>query len=146
MKYNYYISEMLCSQFSRYLPQQLSMIGGGGSYQSTFEEFVAIRFFAELVNYEGVKQLMLSKKLTHEGVKEILKLRMATYSDNFSNQDQFPDFPFAFSNHLEVVFMFKLQFEDREQLQFALNPTVNNITTDDTWLPLTNIDLCDFNQ
>jgi hypothetical protein len=31
------------------------MIGGGGGYQTTFEEFVAIRFFAELVNYEGVK-------------------------------------------------------------------------------------------
>lgn len=146
MKCNYYISEMLCSQFSRYLPQQLSMIGGECGYQSTFEEFVAIRFFEELVNYEGVKQLMLSKKLTHEAVKEILKLRMATYSDNFSNHDQIPDFPFAFSNNLEVVFMFKLQFEDREQLSFALNPTVNNITTDDTWLPLTNIDLCDFNQ
>ena len=66
---------------------------------------------------------------------------MSTYSGNFSNQESFADFPFAFSNHLQAVFIFKLQFEDRATLLQLLNPTDKHIGVDDKCPQFTDIDL-----
>ena len=66
---------------------------------------------------------------------------MSTYSGNFSNQESFVDFPFAFSNHLQAVFIFKLQFKDRATLLQLLNPTDKHIGADDECPHFTDIDL-----
>ena len=66
---------------------------------------------------------------------------MSTHSDNFSNQVPIVDFPFAFSNHLQAVFIFKLQFKDRATLLQLLNPTDKHIGADDKCPHFSDIEL-----